>query len=175
MPEPIELNVLTITGGQQGTRVRVALASDCTIGQVKAALSERGCGPAAEITLILNSASPTDATLIVDLDNPSGLMAVTPMQPTAGQGLTVAEDEGIEEAGGVYCPSIEGLQKERLEASTHETAHTVESNRQIRAESAQTKDVQVMFAPGKLGIIYEGNRLTQVRHCSNAQHVVYYV
>ena len=167
MPEPIELNVLTVTGGLQGPRVCIAIASDWTIGQVKAALSEKGCGPAAEIALILNGALPTDATLIVDLENPSGLMAATRMAPAAGQGLTVAESVGIET-----------LQKERVEAPTHETASTMESSIQIRAEFAQATDMHVIFTPGKLGIIYEGNRLTEVRHCSNAQlptYMAYYV
>ena len=39
-------------------------------------------------------------------------------------------------------------------------------------------DLVMTFTPGKLGIIYEGNRLTEVRHCSNAQlpaRMAYYV
>ena len=119
MPEPVELNVQTVTGGQQGPRVCIALASDWTIGQLKAALSAKGCGPAARISLMSNGAFPTNATLVADLANPASLIASTPVAPKAEQGLTIVE------RGRVERKRLEGAQldPEALQQAETKQAH----------------------------------------------------
>ena len=79
---PAMLELQTVSAGEQGPKVRITPLPGWTVGHVKAALAARGCGPAAEIDLIYELTQLTDTALLNDLDNPNGMIAVTPMAPT---------------------------------------------------------------------------------------------
>ena len=95
MGSTIELNVQTVTAGQMGPIVRLKAFRGWTIGHAKAALEERGCGPAAQIKLIQQGSTPANDTLLTDLDNPAGIIAATPMAPTKDSSTPV-DDSVIE-------------------------------------------------------------------------------
>ena len=84
-----ELHVQTVTAGQMGPKVLLKAFHGWTIGDAKAALEERGCGPAAEIELVQQGSRLANDTLLTDLDNPAGMIAATPMAPTKDSSMPI--------------------------------------------------------------------------------------